>query len=125
MSVTHTQIDEYDSVALIEAFDGWQTGTPGVVQGVRGSSGIVEITDYDESRDFLDHILVVEVDRLRLVHKHHHGAPSRAAKSLSISFRSLRRLGRNAAGDRSQSALLQEEASWGRSSQPSSSRWTE
>ena len=36
MSVTQTQIDEYDSVALIEPLDGWQAGTPAVVQGVRG-----------------------------------------------------------------------------------------
>jgi hypothetical protein len=65
-----TQIDEYDLVALIEPFDGWRVGTRGVVQGVRGSSRIVEIAEYDESREFLDHILFVDVDRLRLVHKH-------------------------------------------------------
>jgi hypothetical protein len=70
MSITKTQIDEYDCVALIVPFGGWKAGTPGVVQGVRGSSRTVEITEYDESRDILDHILVVEVDQLRLVHKH-------------------------------------------------------
>jgi hypothetical protein len=71
MSVTHTQIQEYDSVALAEPLDGWHVGTLAVVQGVRGSSRTVEIAEYDESREFLDHILVVEVDQLRLVRKHH------------------------------------------------------
>jgi len=70
LSITHTQIDEYDSVALIEPLDGWQAGTRGVVQGMRGSTRTVEITDYDESRDFLDHILEVDFDQLRLVRKH-------------------------------------------------------
>jgi hypothetical protein len=70
MSVTQTQIDEYDSVALIEPLDGWQAGTPAVVQGVRGSMRTIEITAYDESRDILDHILIVDVTQLRLVHKH-------------------------------------------------------
>jgi hypothetical protein len=70
MSITQVQIDEYDSVALVGPLDGWHAGTHGVVQGMRGSKRTVEITDYDESRDLLDHILVVDVDRLRLVHKH-------------------------------------------------------
>jgi hypothetical protein len=71
MSVTHTQIDEYDSVALIEPVDDWRADTRGVVQLVRGSRRVLEVTDYDESREFLDHILEVEVDQLRLVRKHH------------------------------------------------------
>ena len=70
MSITQIQIDEYDSVALTEPLDGWQAGTRGVVQGIHGSKRTVEITEYDESRDLLDHILVADVDRLRLVHKH-------------------------------------------------------
>lgn len=70
MSVTQAQIDEYDSVALTEPVDGWRAGTRGVVQLVRGTKRIVEITSYDESREFLDHILVVDTARLRLVRKH-------------------------------------------------------
>ena len=70
MSITQVQIDEYDSVALVEPLDGWHAGTRAVVQGMRGSKRTVEITEYDESRDFLDHILVVDVDQLRLLHKH-------------------------------------------------------
>jgi len=70
MCGTQAQIDEYDCVVLTEPVGGWKAGTPGVVQGVRGSSRTVEVTEYDESRDVLDHILVVEVDQLRLVHKH-------------------------------------------------------
>ena len=81
MSVTQTQIDEYDSVALIESVDGWSAGTRGVVQLVRGSKRIVEITDYDESREFLDHILEVDIDQLRLVRKHHRRGSIRAPES--------------------------------------------
>jgi hypothetical protein len=70
MSVTQVQIDEYDSVALTEPTDGWNSGTLGVVQGVRGSEMLVEVTDYDAQREFLDHIFYVQVNRLRLVRKH-------------------------------------------------------
>jgi hypothetical protein len=73
MSIIQTQIDEYDSVVLTEARGGWAAGTPGVVQGTRGSSRLVEITGYDESRDILDHIMYI--DQLRLVHKHRPRSP--------------------------------------------------
>jgi hypothetical protein len=70
MSVTHTQIEEFDSVVLTEALDGWPAGTRGVVQGAKGSSRLVQITEYDESRDMLDHIMYVDLDQIRLTHKH-------------------------------------------------------
>jgi hypothetical protein len=70
LSITQTQIEEYDSVVLTQALGGWPAGTRGVVQGVRGSSRLVEITEYDESRDFLDHIMYVGLDQISLAHKH-------------------------------------------------------
>ena len=75
MSITHTEINEYDSVALTEAIDGWPAGTRGVVQGVRGSSRLIEIPEYDESRDILDHIMDVGLGQIRLVHKHQRRSP--------------------------------------------------
>jgi hypothetical protein len=76
MSVTQTQIEEYDSIVLTEAIDDWPLGTRGVVQGVRGSSRLIQISEYDESRDILDHIFYVGLDQIRLVHKHRRRTPA-------------------------------------------------
>jgi hypothetical protein len=69
MSIAQIQIDEYDCVVLTEPLGGWPAGTRGVVQGVNGSSRLIEIADYDESRDFLDHILYASLEQIRLVWK--------------------------------------------------------
>lgn len=87
MSITQTQIEEYDAVALAISVSGWRVGTRGVVQGSRGSSRTVEITEYDETREFLDHILVVDVDRLRLVRKHRPGRASVETEAAADEFR--------------------------------------
>jgi hypothetical protein len=75
MSVTQTQIEELDSVALLEPVEIWPAGTRGVVQGVKGSHRLVEVVEYDDIRDVLDHIIVARTDQLRLVHKHRSPRP--------------------------------------------------
>jgi hypothetical protein len=69
MSIAQIQIEEHDCVVLTEALEGWPAGARGVVQGARGSSRLVEIIEVDESRDILEHLLVVELDQIRLVWK--------------------------------------------------------
>lgn len=68
MSTTQTMIEEYDTVALRDDFEGWPAGTLGIVQLVHdGAYRTVEILKYDDGREILDHILVVRNDRLRLI----------------------------------------------------------
>jgi hypothetical protein len=67
MSTTQTMFGEYDTVALREPLDGWPAGTMGVVQLVNGLYRTVEVLEYDDSRDTLDHIIVAQPEQLRLV----------------------------------------------------------